>query len=193
MEIKILQSEEIKIASGLSRYVFDTCLRNRMEYPQTIAFVEEYITEYNLMQMYEEGKLFLWGAFEGEQMVAVSGIQSDGMITLLYVLPQYQYQGYGSKMLRVMRDYAKDSLGFSKVTVNANPAWTSFFFKKKGFSNVNANQDLKVPFVPMYALYRNGNGFEKRKISKKWIVLTVVGCILFATIVGSLFMISYLF
>ena len=57
MEIRILQKEEIKTASGLSRYVFDTCLRNRMEYPQTIAFVEEYIAEENINTLNEEGKL----------------------------------------------------------------------------------------------------------------------------------------
>ena len=193
MEIRILQNEEIKIASGLSRYVFDACLRNRMEYPQTIAFVEAYITEENLVKMCEERKLLLWGAFEGTQIVAVSGMQSDGMITLLYVLPQCQNRGYGSRMLKVMRTYAKDACGFERVTLNANPAWTSFFFGKKGFSNVNANQDLKAPFVPMYAMSTNIEGFEKRPVSKKWIVLAVVGCVLFATIAGSMFMISYLF
>ena len=80
-----------------------------------------------------------------------------------------------------------------ELTVHANPAWTSFFFKKKGFSYIHANQNLKVPFVPMYASVTNLNAYEKRKISKKWIVLAIVGCILFATIVGSIFMIFYLF
>lgn len=193
MEVRIVQKEELKIASGLSRYVFDYCLRNRMEYPQTIAFVEEYIAEANLRKLYEEGKLMLWGVYEGEQMVAVSGMQSDGMITLLYVLPQCQNRGYGSKLLKIMREYAKDACNFSKVTVNANPAWTSFYFGKKGFKNVNPNQDLRAPFVPMYALSNNIDGFEKRPVSKKVIAFAVAGCILFATIAGSLFMISYLF
>lgn len=193
MEIRILQETELKIASGLSRYVFDYCLRNRMEYPQTIAFVEEYIMEANLRKLCEEGKLILWGVFEGEQMVAVSGMQSDGMITLLYVLPQCQNRGYGSKLLKTMREYAKDACHFSKVTVNANPAWTSFFFGKKGFTNVNSNQDLHAPFVPMYALSNNIDGFEKRPVSKRVIAFAVAGCILFATIAGSIFMISYLF
>ena len=193
MEIRILQSEEIKIASGLSRYVFDTCLRNRMEYPQTIAFVEQYIVDENLMKMHEDGKLVLWGIFEGVQLVAVSGMQSDGLITLLYVLPQCQNRGYGSQLLKVMCSYAKEICGFSKVTLNANPAWTSFYFGKKGFSKVDVNQDLKAPFVPMYAPTTNSEVYEKRKVSKKWIFLAVIGCVLFATIVGSLFMISYLF
>lgn len=193
MEIRILQETELKIASGLSRYVFDYCLRNRMEYPQTIAFVEEYIAEASLRKLCAEGKLILWGVFEGEQMVAVSGMQSDGMITLLYVLPQCQNRGYGSKLLKIMREYAKDVCNFSKISVNANPAWTSFFFGKKGFVNVNPNQDLRAPFVPMYALSNNIDGFEKRPVPKKVIAFAVAGCILFATIAGSLFMISYLF
>lgn len=193
MDIRILQSEEIRIASGLSRYVFDTCLRNRMEYPQTIAFVDEYIAEENMTRLQEECKLVLWGVFEENQLVAVSGMQMDGMITMLYVLPQCQNQGYGSRLLSAMRNYAKDIWGCSKVTLNANPAWTSFYFKKRGFSNINPKQDIKVPFIPMSALSTECNGYEKRKISKKWISLTIVGCILFATIAGSLFMISYLF
>ena len=193
MEIRILQNEEIKIASGLSRYVFDACLRNRMEYPQTIAFVEEYIVEENLRKLCEESKLLLWGAFEGEQMVAVSGMQSDGMITMLYVLPQCQNRGYGSKLLKIMREYGKEFCHFDKVTLNANPAWTSFFFGKKGFLNVNKNQDLHAPFVPMYAMSNNIDGFEKRPVSKRAVAFVVAGCILFATIAGSLFMISYLF
>ena len=177
----------------MSRYVFDYCLRNRMEYPQTVAFVEEYIAEANLQKLCEENKLILWGAFEEEQMVAVSGLQSDGMITLLYVLPQCQNKGYGSALLRVMREYAKNVCNFSKVTLNANPAWTSFFFGKKGFMHVNANQNLRAPFVPMYALSNNIAGFEKRPVSKRMIAFAVAGCILFATIAGSLFMIGYLF
>ena len=56
MEIRILESEEIKNASGLSRYVFDYCLRNRMQYPQTVAFVEDYIAEANLKKLYDQYK-----------------------------------------------------------------------------------------------------------------------------------------
>ena len=167
MEIRILQEEEIKIASGLSRYVFDTCLRNRMEYPQTIAFVEEYISESSLKNLYEACELILWGAFEREQLVGVSGLQRDGLITMLYVLPQCQNRGYGGRLLRVMRNYAKDVCGFSKVNVNANPAWTSYFFKKKGFIYINPNQNMNVPFVPMHAMSKGTDGYEKRKVPKK--------------------------
>ena len=193
MEIRILQKEELKIASGLSRYVFDVCLRNRMEYPQTIAFVEEYIAETNLEKMFDACELILWGGFEGGQLVAVSGLQRDGLITMLYVLPTHQNKGYGSHLIKAMREYAKTACGFQRVTLNANPAWTAFYFKKKGFFNINPKQDMRAPFVPMYALSNNLGGYEKRPVPKAVIIFAVIGSILFATTVGSLFMLSYLF
>lgn len=193
MEIRILQNEEIGNAAGLSRYVFDYCLRNRMEHLQTIAFVEEYLAESNLKNRMDACELILWGAFEKGQLVGVAGLQRDGMITMLYILPQYQNLGYGSRLLKEMRTYAKNTCNFAKVTLNANPAWTSGYFGKMGFRNVNVNQNMHAPFVPMYAMSNNITGFEKRPISKKVIALAVAGCILFATLVGSLYMISYLF
>ena len=45
MNIRILEEMELGQASGLSRYVFDTRLRNRMEFTQTIPFIENYISE----------------------------------------------------------------------------------------------------------------------------------------------------
>ena len=96
MEIHVLQEEELKAAAGLSRYVFDHALRDRMEFEQTIAFVEEYLKEENLRSLYQQATLQLWGAFEEEMLVGVGGLQSDGMITMLYVLPQFSNKGIGS-------------------------------------------------------------------------------------------------
>jgi len=193
MTIRMVRREELNTASGLARYVFDNCLKYRMEFSQTIAFVEEYIAEENLKQLYDACELILWGVYEGEQMVAVSALQSDGLISMLYVLPQCQNRGYGSKLLMTMREYAKTRLGASRVSLNANPAWTSRFFAKKGFVNFDENQSSYTPFVSMYALSKDINTVSKRPIPKWVIVLAVISCILFATIAGCLFMVSYLF
>ena len=192
MEIRILQKEEIDIASGLSRYVFDYCLRKRMEYPQTIEFVEDYIASSNLKLLVEENKLVLWGAFEDTQMVAVSAMQTDGMITMLYVLPQCQNRGYGSRLLKTMREYAKKDGCFDKVVLNANPAWTAGYFEKMGFTHTKPVQDYRVPFLPMYAPSSGIAGFEKKPVSQKAIALATLLSILFATIAGCAYMIWYM-
>lgn len=193
MNIRILKEEELIHASGLSRFVFDSCLRNRMEFTQTIPFVENYISETNLRNMCGENRLIVWGAFEQEQLVGVGGMQADGMITLLYVLPQFAGRSCGAKLLLTMRAYAKDVLQLPKVYVNATPAWTSAYFQKQGFLPVNANQNLRVPFVTLQALSEKMSFQKRERISGITIAWAIVACIGFATIAGSWFMISYLF
>lgn len=193
MEIRILKEEELANAAGLSRYVFDICLRNRIEFPQTIVFVEEYMSTEHLRQLYREEKLTLWGAFSEDQLVAVSGLQSDGMITMLYVLPQFHQKGIGQNMLLAMREFARDRYGFEKVVLNANPAWTSFYFAKQGFSYQNSKQSLRVPFVSMYAKSNEMEIYRKEKISGKTIALAVFACLGFAALVGCIFMMGYMF
>ncbi len=192
MEIRILKEDELIHASGLSRYVFDTCLRNRMEFTQTIPFVENYISEGNLKALALEQKLIVWGAFEEEQLVGVAGLQTDGMITLLYVLPQYAGRKCGAKLLSVMKEYSKDVLCLDKVFVNATPAWTSVYFKKNGFVLMNPNQNMYAPFVSMCSFLEKQNFYKKEKISGINIVFAILACLGFATFVGAWFMISYL-
>lgn len=193
MEIRILQEEELANASGLSRFVFDNCLRNRMGFAQTIHFVEEYIAEINLKKLYREETLIMWGAFEQEQLVGVAGLQSNGMITMLYVLPQFWGRRYGSKLLYTMREYVRDVLKLERVTVNATPAWSASYFASQGFFYMEKNPNMHSPFVSMFALSEKTSLYRKERITRKTIAFAILGCLGFATIAGSLFMISYLF
>ena len=193
MEIRILQIEELANAAGLSRFVFDNCVRNRMEFVQTAAFVEEYLSLDNLTAMCQEQKLTIWAAFEMGQMVGVSGLQSDGMITMLYILPQYARRGFGSALLSTMREFAKDVYGFEQVTVNATPAWASTYFASQGFVFRDPKQNMHVPYVTMDAFSNKIQMFKKNYVSGKFIGITVVVCFLLATIIGCAYMAHYLF
>lgn len=193
MEIRLLQDEEIGNAVWLSRLVFDNCLRNRMEFPQTITYVEKYLTENNLRSGKAEGVLLLWGAFEYGQLIGVGGMQNDGLITMLYVLPQNFGRGCGAKLLDQMRIYAKEVLRLAQVSVNANPAFTSYYFEKQGFKTLTPRQGGPVPYVSMYATSDSLQVYQKKRIPGKVIAALVIGGILFATALGSGFMIWYLF
>lgn len=193
MEIRFLQEEEIANAAGLSRFVFDNCLRARMEFPQTLSFVESYLTESNLRTQKAEEGLLLWGVFESGQLLGVSGMQKDGLITMLYVLPQCFRRKYGTNLLETMRIYARDVLGLSQVTVNANPAFTSYYFKKQGFQPITSKQNAPAPFISMYATSDSLLFCKKRHVSGGVIAAAIIGCVLFATILGCGFMVWYLF
>ena len=134
MEIKILQTEEVPKAVQLARGVFEYCLRNTINEAQLIESFYTYVREENIRQLMETQKLTIWAAYdEQNNMVAVSGMQSEGHITLLYVMPYYQRRGYGKKLLLTMREYAREKLELAQVTVNAMPAWTASYFAKSKF------------------------------------------------------------
>ena len=120
-------------------------------------------------------------------------VQMDGMITLLYILPQYAGRGCGMKLLMCMREYAKNELHLAKVIVNATPAWTAGYFYKQGFLPINQNPNLRTPFVPMLALSDKLMYQKKEKISGVTIAWAIIACVGFATVVSSWFMITYLF
>ena len=88
MEIKILQTEEVPKAVQLARGGFEYCLRKTSNGAQLIESFYTYVREENIRQLMETQKLTIWAAYdEQNNMVAVSGIQSEGHITLLYVMP----------------------------------------------------------------------------------------------------------
>lgn len=193
MEIRILKEDELAYASGLSRFVFDDCLRNRMDFAQTIPFVENYISDQNLKTMVREGRLTVFGAIEEGRLIGIGGVQSDGLLTLLYVLPQYAQKGCGKKLIETIKTYAQKELNLSQISVNATPAWTASYFQKQGFFPVNENWKMQVPFVPMQADVRNTIHPKKEKITLSTVALATISCVAFASMVGILFMMHYLF
>lgn len=192
MEIRILQEEELTNAAGLSRYVFDNCVKYRMEFEQTTRYVEDYLTAENLIRLHKEEKLIVWGVFEQEQMVGVSGMQVDGMITMLYILPQCFRRGYGNALLCAMRKYAKECLNMDTIFVNATPAWISTYFTRHGFAFVNKQQDMRVPFVTLCTKTDDVSMMQKKPVPGKVIAGAILGCFLFATVVCVAFLLWYI-
>lgn len=193
MEIRLLQKEERTLAAGLSHFVFDNYLRNRMAFAQTISFVENYLSLENLDVLCESGKLLLWGAFEGGAFMGVSGMHTDGLITMLYVHPDFQRKRYGSELLFAMKQYAKEVLHLKHVTINANPAWTYTYFVKQGFFTQQEQPYTNVSFIPMYAETADAQIFYKKYVSGKAHALMIIGCIVSVTLLGAGFLMGYMF
>ncbi len=189
--ICILEEKELAVAAGLSRYVFDNCVKYRMEFAPTIQFVEDYLAVENLRKLYLEEKLLLWGVYERDQLVAVSAMTNEGMVTMLYVLPNCFRKGYGMNLLKTMREYAYTTLGLEYIRVNATPAWTAVYFKKQGFSFVEKNQNMRVPFVPMVCSTKMSSLQQKRHVPGRIIAAAALGCVAFALVAGVAFMMWY--
>ncbi len=191
MEIRILTIEEIPQAVSLANGVFDYCLKNYIKDQQTVGFFLEYANEENIRQMMQEGRLILWGGFEQNNLVAMSGMQREGHITMLYVLPLFQGRGWGKELLLEMRSYAKKELHLQYVTVNATPAGAAGYFGKRRFQSA-ALPNPMASYIPMQAKSVEKVSYEKKPIPAGWAIGTSVGAVVLSAVVAFGFMIFYI-
>lgn len=163
-----------------------------MQFPQNIASFEQYANAENVRQLMEQGRLTLWGAFEMGHMVAMSGMQSEGHITMLYVLPVYQRHEYGKELLLAMRKYAKSRYDLPNVTVTAMPAWTAAYFRRQKFIDMNPVQDSMVPYVYLQAKSIQEISYEKKEIPAGAFIGTTVGGLAVCMLVAFIYMLTVL-
>lgn len=190
MEAKILTTEQIPEALSIARGVFDYCLRAQISDLEMVHIFLQYTEEQNIRTMVEEQKLTLWGMFEQEHMVAMSGMQSEGHITMLYVLPVFQRRGYGKKLLAEMRRYAADACDLSVVTLSAMPVWTADYFKKRKFQPLATAQPCS--FVPMQARTIANTTYEKKPLPTAAVIATSVGGLAICAAIAVGFMICWM-
>ena len=191
MEIRILQENEMPQALRIARGVFDFCLRKSISDGQLVNGFMEYASEENFRRMMQEGALTLWGAFEEGQMVAMSGMQREGHIIMLYVLPVFQRRGCGKELLLAMRKYAESKYQLSYVTLNAMPAWTTSYFAKRKFKQMSMLQGM-CPYISMRAKTIHEVSYETKSVSSGWIIGTSLGGLAVCAAVAIGFMICYM-
>lgn len=192
MEAKILTIAELPEAVKLARGVFNFCLRRTVQLPEMEACFEQYVNEEHLRPLMEQGQLVLWGSYDAGQLVAVSGMQREGHITMLYVLPIYQRRGYGKLLLRTMRIYAREQFQLSRVSVNATPAWTAQYFRLHGFQMADCGWTNTPLFAPLTAKTIHEVRFERKRIPTGWLLGTTLGGLAACAALAVIYMISYL-
>lgn len=89
----------------------------------------------------DDGELLL-GAFDGQQLIAVGGLNRDpydrapGVARLrhLYVLKGFRRRGTGTKLVRALRVHA--GRGFAELRLRTDRAEAAAFYEKLGFERV---------------------------------------------------------
>lgn len=190
MEIKLLGLEEIPKAAGLIRGVYDICVRPHIAREQMNTYFDEYVSQKNLADLMLQQRLILWGIYEAENLCAVSGMQTEGHITLVYVHPAYQNRGYGKALVSGMKKYAYERTQKTKITVNAMPVQTETFFKKCGFRRMK-KQAVGQAFISMEAETTKVRMYPKKSISAGAILGMSLGTFLLIVLVATGFLISY--
>lgn len=112
-------------------------------------------------------------------LCGVGGMQREGHITMLYVLPEYQRKGAGGLLMGVMEDYAFRALRLQRITLSAMPSWNIPYFKRFGFEMTNQSDRVDPMFTYMEKRIPKTSGqtarYESRPLSEKTVLIVVLG------------------
>lgn len=139
MEIRLVYGNELQMAVYAAREVFEACAR---PYVRTQAEVDQFYRYVQVEYLWQEmsaGRLFLWGAFEGGQLCAVSAMQNVGHITMLYVKPYFARRRLGTQLVNHMCAYAARVLHRERVTINVTPVAAAPYFYHIGFTLIQGS------------------------------------------------------
>lgn len=188
MEIRLLYGNELQIAVYTAHETFERCIRPYVRSQREIDRYYHYVNVEYLWQEMSAGRLFLWGAFENGQMCAVSAMQSNGHITMLYVKPYCQRRKIGEQLVNHMCAYAANILHRERVTIQVTPVSMAAFFYHIGFTliqgapleNEQVPLERRIWMAPVYQVYapqapkKPEVTYSTKKVSNKVIVGLVV-------------------
>ncbi len=188
MDIRLLQEQEIQMAVYTAQQIYEMCVRPYARSQQEVDWFYGYARVENLWQEMHEGRLIMWGAFDGGRMCAVSAMQTAGHITMLYVRPEYAGRKIGTKLLNYMCAYAQGILHKGKVTANIMPTAAAPYFYKQGFemmqdvpwSDVYLSLERQTAWQPMGKEILT---YKKKPVSPIVIVALTAGVLAFSFLV----------
>lgn len=186
MVIRMLGEQEVAQAADLAQVVYRNQIEPYFNQPQMNQYFYEYAKKETLTGRAAAGQVYVWGAFEGANMVGMSAMQPEGHVTLLYVLPQYQKRGMGKAMLLEMKRYAFEVLHLHQLTLSAMPAWTANYFARNGYVKMITGNPM-APYISMVSPIK----YHMDYTAKKWSTPVVIGvsaaALGFVTVVGILY------
>ena len=144
MRVRKLKSEELTEASKVMWASFYAAEKDKTSLEGMTTF-RDLVEPLSLQMNSFAGDVMFYGAFEGEKLVGAGALKDKKHVLLLYVLPQEQKRGVGSRLLTKLLSLTDEP----DVTVNAAPDAVPFY-EKNGFSAVAAPQIKDgIRFVPM--------------------------------------------
>lgn len=126
----------------------------------------------------------------GMTLVGMCAMNTQGHITMLYVLPHLWKRGIGTALVTEAREHAGSVLKLENVTANVIPTWNVPFFLKKGFVQIpNAVYDIKQ-YAPLWCQSIKTVKYQKRTLSEKQILITAFSFLGIIAVLVTLYFIS---
>ena len=149
-EIRLLQGEALDAALALARDVFFEF--EAPEYgPQGIsAFRRDILENPRFYQACLEGENRIWGAYCGETLVSIMGLQGACHICLSFTCADMQRQGAASSLFHaIVAQLDREGADITQLSVNASPYGLPFYLHL-GFYPTGPEQCVNgIRFTPM--------------------------------------------
>ena len=175
MTVRKLDECEIKQAVHLAEWTFEYCIKRRGADSAICDLFSQYNNYENIISLFNQGIITIWGVFEKNSMVGVGAMEAPGKITMLYVHPNCHRRGYAGRLLTEMKYYAYEEYKADRISINVIPSWMAGYFVKKRFvpmRRFDARQDL---FIPMSAETIKLTRYRKKKIPGKILIGIILG------------------
>ena len=142
-----LEKDEISTAMKLVWEVFE-----KFELPdytnEGIREFQNYITLPNILSLWKQNKLEIWGAFFENNMVGTIATNPTNHISLLFVHSQHHRKGIAKALFNLVKKNCSAN-HFQEITVNSSP-YAVEIYHKLGFTDTNKEQTINgIRFTPM--------------------------------------------
>lgn len=93
-----------------------------LQMPEAVYRFQDFIRYENILPRIRRGDITLFGAWEGQELCGVSGIDRGGDILLLYVRKNRQRRGAGRQLMQAMYQFCGQALMASRMTMRVFPS-----------------------------------------------------------------------
>jgi GNAT superfamily N-acetyltransferase len=148
MEIRALRNEEWTPAMALAWKTFlkfDAPLCQ----PEGVSSFYRFVTDETLEKMFLAGEYKAFGAFDGDEIVGVSGVRSGNFLSILFVDERYHRQGIATELVEIAAGYIRDVNKKKSVTVYAATGAIPFYLRVGFVQTEPMRQEAGMLFTPM--------------------------------------------
>ena len=140
IEIRPAQEDDVAAACALvRRSITELCVADHHNFPAVVEGLLHNKTQDNMRAWIATPGSFVYIAEAGPMMAGVGGLTGDGEISLLYVAPDFRFQGVSKALLATLEDKAR-SLGLPHCALVTTET-AQGFFQARGYAGYDSDED----------------------------------------------------
>ena len=138
--IRPAASDDVAAATALvRRSIAELCQADHHNIPPIVEGMLINKTQDNMQAWVETPGSYVLVAEAGPILAGVGGLTGDGEITLLYVAPDFRFQGVSKALLAALEDKARD-LGLPNCALVSTDT-AQRFFEARGYAGYDKDED----------------------------------------------------